>query len=543
MPKNLSIDTLVKRFDTIRSNRQQWDNLNQDVADRCLPQKAIITETRTPGTKIKTTNYDSTAIQSAQIFAAGLHSYLTNPASKWFALEMKEKDLKDDFEVKNWLKEAEDAIFSTLNSSNFNQVIHEDYVDFGVFGTSTLYEEEDPIDTVRFYVRPPVEIYILANERGRIDTVYRNFFLTARQAYQRWGKDSGKVVMDLLDANKVEERVQFLHVVLPRDERNVSKKDAKNKPFASLYIEPKYRKLLSEGGYEEFPFFIGRAYKVSDSEYAYSPAHIALADIRMLNTMSRDILEAAQLTLHPPIVLPNDGYLLPFKRSAKSINYKLSTDPNDKIEYLQANREINLSLEMENQRRVTIQKAFFVDLFLMLGSLSDKDRTAYEISERVNERMLILGPILGRLMHEKLEPIITTTFNILLRNGKLPPPPEILQGRDYKVKYISPLAKAQRASEIKSINDMVMAVQALMAIDPTAVDYLNTGKVLNDIAEIGNTSDLLRSKEEVDAIQAQRAEAAETQALVEGVAKGGPGAKALAEAENIKKGGGSAGKT
>uniref|UniRef100_A0A6M3K496 Putative head tail connector protein n=1 Tax=viral metagenome TaxID=1070528 RepID=A0A6M3K496_9ZZZZ len=449
---------------------------------------------------------------------------------------MKSKEFQDNYQIKGWLKECEDSIFDYLNTSNFNQVIHEDYWDFGVIGNSTLYEEEDPEDTITFHVRPPAEIFILANQRGKIDTVYRSFTFTARQAYQKWGKNSGQKVLELMEAQKVEETVKFLHIVLPREERDIRKKDARNMPFGSLYIEPTSKKILSEGGYEEFPFFIGRCYKVSDSEYAYSPASIALADIKMLNTMSRDILEAAQKILHPPIILPHDGYLLPFKTSPKAINYKLSGDKDDKVETLKLDREINLTLEMGNQRRSSIQNAFFVDLFLMLASLPEKTRTATEIAERVNERMLILGPILGRLMHEKLDPIITRTFNILMRNGKIPPPPEMLQGHEYKVIYISPLAKAQRASEIRSVNDLVMAVKSMAEVDTSVIDNIDSDKIVKRVAEISNTGDILRSDDEIVAIREQRAKQQQQQQMIEALPKAGSGVKALTEAEQIAKG-------
>ena len=534
---NLTIDTLVKRFDTIKANRANWEAHWQECADFCLPQKAIITTTRTPGTKLKTDIYDSTAIQAAQIFAAGLHSYLTNPSSRWFDLKMKNKSLMSNAEVKGWLKECEDTIFDYINESNFNQIIAEDYIDFAIFGNSILYEEPDIEDEIAFSVRPPSENYFLANHKGRIDTNYRYFTFTARQAYMQWGKNAGQKVLDLIDANKVEETVAFLHIVLPREERDVRKRDAKNMHCASLYIEPTHKKLLSEGGYEEFPFFIGRAYKASDSEYAYSPASLALADIKMLNTMSRDILEAAQKTLHPPVILPHDGYILPFKTSPKAINYKTSTNPDDRVETLQLNREIGLSLEMENQRRTVIQRAFFVDLFLMLASLPERQRTATEIAERVNERMLILGPILGRLMHDKLDPLIERTFNILLRRQKLPQAPEILQGQEYKIEYISPLAKAQRASEIKSISELVAAVQAMAEVDVSVVDNLNLDKITKKIADINYVSDVLRSDDEVKQIRQVRAEQAQAQMQVDMMKQGGEGAKAVLEAEQILKGG------
>lgn len=533
---NISIDNLIKRFDVIKSNRSQWEAHWQECTDYCLPQKGNIIASRTPGTKLKTDIYDSTAIESVPIAAAGLHSYMTNSSSRWFALSMKEKALMENLEVKNWLKDCENIIFDYLNDSNFNEVIPEWYTDFIVFGNSCLYEEEDPVDTLCFYARPISEIFILANEKGLIDTVYRYFTFTARQAYQRWGNNASQKVLDSMESQEVEKPLNFLHIVLPREDRDIRKRDARNMPFGSLYIEPTTKKILSEGGYEEFPFFVPRFYKVSDSEYAYSPASFALADIKMLNAMSRDILEAAAKTLHPPVILPHDGYLLPFKTGAKAINYKLSTSSDDRVETLQLNREIGLSLEMENQRRSRIGRIFFVDLFLMLATLPERDRTATEVAERVNERMLVLGPVLGRLM-KTLSGIITRTFNILLRNNKLPMPPEILQGKEYKIEFISPLAKAQRAVEAKSMVDLLLAVREMAAIDPIVIDNVNLDKTVKKFGDIYNVSEILRSDDEVKQIRQARAEQQQIQQTLEQLKLGGEGAKTVIEAEKILRGG------
>ena len=538
MPKNLSIDALVKRFDTIKSNRITWDNHWQDCSDYALPQKAIVTKIRTPGTKLKTDIYDSTAIQAVQVLAAGLHSYLTNPTSRWFALGMKNKKLLKNKKIKDWLKDSEDGIFDFLNQSNFNQQIHECYIDFSVFGTSALYSESDIENGIVFHTRHMSEIYFLVNDKGKVDTVYRLFTFTARQAYQKWGDNAGKTIMDKLEGKQIEEPILFLHVVLPREERNIRKKDAKNMPFASLYIEPKTKKVLSEGGYEEFPFAIPRFYKVSDSEYAYSPVSMCLADIKMLNQMSKTTIKTAQKDEDPPLVLPHDGYLLPFKTHAGAVNYKLQGKPDDKIEILNVNTKSNLSLEMQNQRRESIKRTFFADLFLMLAD--NPKMTATEVIERVNEKMLILGPVLGRLMHELLDPIITRTFNILMRDGKLPPPPDELleQTSDYQIEYISPLAKAQRASEARSITDLLLAIREMYEIEPLVKDGINYDEVRSELADIFNTSSkILRSDDEIKVIREERAKQLEIQQALEQANLGGEAMTKVGEGVEALKGG------
>jgi hypothetical protein len=534
---NISIANLVKRFDKIKSDRANWEAHWQECADYCFPQKATITNQRSPGTKLKTTIYDSSALEAVPIASAGLHSYMTNPSSRWFSLEMKDPKFNEDTEVREWLKECVNIEFGYLNDSNFNEVMPDFYSDFIVFGNPCLYEERDYEEVINFSIRPVSEIYFLVNERSRIDTIYRYFTFTARQAFQKWGNNAGQKVLDMMEAQRVEESIPFLHIVLPREERDVKKRDARNMSFSSLYIEPQTKKVLSEGGYEEFPFFIPRFYKTSDSEYAYSPASVALADIKMLNQMSKDLLEAAAKTLHPPVILPNDGYLLPFKTTPKAINYKLSTNPEDKVEVLQIARELNLTLEMLNQRRQSISRIFFVDLFLMLANLPDKQRTATEIAERVNERMLILGPALGRLM-KSLAGVVERTFAILMRDGRLPPPPEKIQGQQYKVKFISPLAKAQRATEAKSVSDMLMAIRAMAELEPAVIDNINLDKASKKFGDIFDTAEILRGDDEMAAKRQQRAEQVKMQQEIELFKMGASGGKDAAQAiKTLKEGG------
>lgn len=533
----ISIPELILRFQSLKSNRAVWESHWQELAKYCLPSKATVTTTRTPGTKYDTDVYDSTAIQAVQIMAAGLHSYLTNPSSRWFALRLQNRELMDDYEIKDWLKDSEGRIFDTLNSSNFNQQIHETYIDLGTFNTAILYEEEDPEDIIRFYTRPVAEIFIVENERGRVDTIFRHFTFTARQAYQKWGENSGKKVLDLMEAKKYEERVSFLHIVLPRSERNVGKKDASNKPVASLYVEISAKKKLSEGGYEEFPFFATRFTKVSGEVYGRGPSMTSLADIKTLNQMSKTLLKAGHKAVDPPLQGPSDGYILPIKTSPGALNFRNSTNAEDKFESLYSlnMHNIPMGLELENQRRNSIKSAFFVDLFLLLTQ--EPKMTATEVLERVNEKMLILGPTLGRLMSELLDPIVTRTFNILSRNGMLAPVPPGLEGQNYKVEYISPLAKAQKASETQSIRYLFGAVREMMDMAPDVVDNFNFDKASKEIANIQNNSELIRSDDEIKAIREQRAQAQQVQQALEQAGQGAEVLEKVMGAEKATKGG------
>jgi len=533
----VEVNQIVELAKQLKSDRGTMEAHWQELAERFLPIKATVTTTREPGQKLPTTNYDSTAMDSLIIFAAGLHSYMTNPSSRWFELGVENEEDNEDKEVKEWLQTCQKIIFRTFNNSNFNQQIHETYIDFGCFGTPCLYEEEDPKKYVRFYTRPISECLIMENELEEIDVNIRQCKYTVRQAYAKWGDNCGEKILSLVKAEKWTEKVDIIHSVMPRHERTEGKKDSVNLPFESKYIEESQKSLLSEGGYDEFPYFIPRQIKVSGETYGYSQTMIALPDVKTLNSMSKTILKAAQKQVDPPIVVPNDGYILPFKTTAGAVNFK-EAGLTDTVEILktEAHGALPVGLEMEEQRRLQIRRALFVDLFMTLAKLN-QEMTATEVRERISEKMLILGPILGRLMNELLDPLIHRTFAILLRLGKLPPIPQVLvnedgTAKDYTITYISPLAKAQRMTEAQSINDFLVTVSTINDIVPSAVDNIDVDKTVRRLADIYNVpADTLNSVDDVATIRATRAQQVQIQQELEMLKLGGEGIGKLAKAE------------
>ena len=417
-------EEIIKRCGKLDGDRQNYASFWQDVAKYVIPRKAYITRTRTPGAKYDYDVYDSTAMQSNIVLAAGLHSYLTNPNSKWFSLRLDNEELADNAEVKTWLDDTEKRMYNQLNASNFNQQIHELYLDLGAFGVACMYEEEDETDGIRFYSRDISEIYLCENEKEKIDTVYRKFKMTARQAYEKWDEQAGEVVMEAMEKKEYDKMIEFIHCVAPRYERDVNKEDSKNMPFESTYVETSKRYIVNESGYREFPYFTPRFNKNSGEVWGSSPAMVLYSDIKMLNEMVKVLIRSAQKQVDPPLVLPHDGYLLPIKYGPADLNFRLKGSADDKIEPLVTGANISIGLEIISQWQNIVKKGYFVDLFLLLADPARKDMTATEVMQRVEEKMLILAPVLGRLMNEFLDPLIHRTFNILWRTGKIMPPPE-----------------------------------------------------------------------------------------------------------------------
>ena len=142
--------SLKRRFDKLKTNRQNWETHWQEVADYMLPRKADVTKTRSKGDKRTELIFDSSPLQSVDLHAASLHGMLTNPSTPWFTLRYKDQEIENDDEAKLWLESATDAMYVAFNRSNFQQEIFELYHDLITFGTACMFVQDDDEDTLKF---------------------------------------------------------------------------------------------------------------------------------------------------------------------------------------------------------------------------------------------------------------------------------------------------------------------------------------------------------------------------------------------------------
>jgi len=166
---------------------------------------------------------------------------------------------------------------------------------------------------------------------------------------------------------------------------------------------------------------------------------------------------------------------------------------------------------MEEQRRNAIRQAFYVDQ-LLLGQ--GQNMTATEVLQRNEEKMRLLGPVLGRMQAELLQPLISRSFALLLRDRLLPAPPEKLQGQDIAfpdIEYVSPLAKAQKLTDLQA---MLRGFEILLQVSQVApvTDYLDPDKMVQYLVETaGLPARIIRGNDEVAQLREQQAEAAQQQ--------------------------------
>jgi len=492
---------LKDNLSRLMEKRSNWENHWQEVSDYMLPRKAEITKERARGDKRHTQIFDATAIHALELLAASLHGMLTSSANKWFSLRFKETELNSMDEAKEWLEDATSRMYDVIAKSNFQQEIFECYHDLIAFGTACLMIEEDQDDVLLFSARHIKELYIQENKKGYVDTVYRRFKMPAQAVADKFGIENiSKEIINKAQKTPFDD-VELVHVVRPRYDFDPQKLDKKNMPFQSIYFEYGSGHIIKIGGFKENPYVIPRYLKASTEVYGRSPGMNALSDVKVLNRMCENSLKAAAKQIDPPLLIPDDGMLAPIRMSPGSINYYRSGS-RDRIEPLNINANNATTLNSENQRREAIVKMFHVDQLVIS---ENRNMTATEVIQRQEEKMRILGPVLGRLQSELLSPLIIRIFNIMLRNGLFMQAPDILRSQELNIEYVSPMALAQRSQELQSIIRGLELFGSLAQTMPV-MDYIDENGLIKQVIEIlGLPAKMIKSDGQVQQIREERA--------------------------------------
>ena len=509
---------LCKRKGKLKAQRGTWETHWQDLTNFVLPNSADFNLQRSKGDKRSTLIYDSTGVHSNEMLAAGLHGMLTNPASDWFSLRLKEpqQGMEDQAEVKDWLEDTAGAILSELSAPDvaFPSHIHEYYLSLCSIGTACMFiGEPSQREGISFRAIHIDEIYIAESADGIIDTVFRQFKMTVRQIVQKFGEGSlSPRIKRMYEKKDYDKEVELLHCVYPREDVQKGKKAATMLPVASVYLDEKDQHVLAEGGFDEMPYMVSRWSKAIGEVFGRSPAMTALPDIKMLQEMMKTTIKAGQKIVDPPLLVPDDGVLGPVRTIPGGLNYYRSST-GARIEPLLTGGNIPISFQMMEDLRNRIRMTFFLDQLQFQGG---PQMTATEVIERTERTLRLLGPTLGRLQSEFLGPMIERIFGVLSRAGKLPLAPEILSEQQLKIEYVSPLARAQRQTETQGIMRTLEFIGPIAGMDPQAAQIVKGADTVRHIAELnGVPPKLLKSDDDLmeEAKAQQQAMAAQQQMM------------------------------
>lgn len=504
------------RFNAIESEFNKWKSALKSIAEYVAPLRGRFDDLPNRGTMIDHKKIlDGHASQSLRILASGMQSGMTSPTRPWFALRTKDKELMKVRNVRIWLDDVTEKMLDVCGNSNIYGAFYSMYEEIGAFGTSACIVLEDYDKVIRARVFTAGEYFLGINASGIVDTFGRKMQMTVKQVVEAFGYDNcSPQVQSFYDNKRYDEWIKLNHLIEPNTEKVDGFVDAQNMAFRSVYFENGvYDKVFAFKGFEEFPVIAPRWDTVTtDTIYGYGPGWNALGNVKQLQKTHLDKLLAQEKAHNPPVQKDSsvEGHvnLLPGGVTTTS-----STLPNAGVRpAYQVNANLESFIELINSLRDSINKDFFVDLFLMMVQFDKSNMTATEVAERQQEKIMMMGPVLEKLQNEMLDPFLDRLFNILERNMLLPIPPEELQGQQIQVEYVSILAQAQKAIGVNAISRVLGFIGGVTPIKQDAIDVFDVDEAIREVAKLeGIPSRLMPSVQMVQQIRDQRAQAQQMQ--------------------------------
>ena len=464
----------------------------QDLADYFLPRSVrflarSVNKQPAKNKKIK----DSTPLIAIRNFSSGMMSGATSPTTNWFKIKIRDYEYESSFEVKNWCAKIENIFRNIFNASNLYRILPSVYKQIGVFGISVFAMTSDEEALLRCGLLPIGSYRIAKNYNGEVDTICRVYMETARNLYDQFGeKNVSKNVLDAIQSDRCEELFEIVHFVEPNKDYKPNSVWAEDKAFISVYYEQdsKEEKFLSKSGFDKFPYAVFESEVNGEDVYpSECPGVNALPDVKQLMSMVIDEGKAVKKMISPT-----------YKGPASLKNKKMIDAPAAFIEEDENGRglspiyEVNPRvLEVDSiieKLKSSIKEIFYNDLFAMILNTAERSRTATEVNELKEEKMVLLSPLLQQI-HNGLSQVMSWVFEECVKREILPEPPIEISDSNLEIEFVSTLAQAQKAVKISAMERFTtFAVNLANSLEPSLKMKLNVNKIVDDYAEYANIS-------------------------------------------------------
>lgn len=545
-----------QRLVSLRNWRQTWWTQNwSDLAEFILPRRSIwLTQSTggnpTPnsmrrGVPLNTAIADPTATYAVRVASAGLMSGLASPSRPWFKVIPALKRLEIDAAARLWLDDIEDRMYSVISGSNFYNAFAQECEDLLVFGTAPSVIYEDERDLIRLYNPAVGEYYLASGSTMRVEGLYRLFVMTVAQIVDfftiekcppqilsLWKEKGSKLEQEFIIAHSIEPNFGITGTDVGKIPGNFTWRE-----IYWLWGVPTAAP-LSRRGFVDQPFTAARWSTQSNDAYGRSPGMDVLPDVMQLQVMTRRMAEAVEKMVRPPLIGEMSLKNKPTSTLPGHLTYVTDIGPGRGIRPIY---EINPDVEKMAMNIQAIEKriqmGLFNDLFLMLEQKLDERMTAYEVAQKIQEKLQVLGPVIESIISESLKPKLKRIYGILKRKGMIDPPPDSLKDVPLDIEFVSMLALAQKGAATGGIERLMQLIGAMHAVYPQAKDNVDPDSLVREFNDLlGNPQKILFGPEEVQQQRAVIAQQAAEQkqmmaisAAAEAAGKAAPAAKVMSE--------------
>ena len=435
--------SFLKKFSHAEQLKTHWIPKFEEAYEYTMPGREAFYD-EAPGEKRTDRIFDETAVVGIQEFASRLQAGITPTFGRWINLKAgMEIPAQLAPQVDEQLDSITDYIFEVLHASNFNQEVHESFMDLAI-GTGVMLVNEGPsTNPIVFNSIPLPHVYLNAGADNKIDCVFRK-----RQIRL------GDIKILYPDANlesledKVTNEPDAKCTVIEGTMRNYT--DPNKEVYDYVVCIKDHEQIIFENQFEgqgSNPFITFRWNKASGEVYGRGPVFNAMSAIKTTNLTIELILENAQMNISGIYQLEDDGVI-----NTDNIQLVPGTiipvAPGSRgLQPISAAGRFDVAQLVLDDMRSNIRKALYMET---LGPTKGTPMSATEVAERMADLSRQIGSSFGRLQSEFIMPLIRRVIYILKKQGRIELPS--LNNKEIKIIPESPLSRAQNEQDIADVN-------------------------------------------------------------------------------------------
>jgi hypothetical protein len=488
-------------FNTMWERKSRKESEWRVYRDNYAPSRGLFSESEGEDRKargpIRMNSFPKTVLEES---AAGMQSGLASPGRDWFTLALADTRLRTVERVKAWVGQCEEIMSAQMLASNFYDSFTSMQEEQLTFGTAAMLIDGDPDGVFICRTLTAGEYAIDTDNRGRVCRFARVLTCTASQLASEFGAERlpagirGEVTDRERRGSGATYRVR--HLVQPNGRYRADTPGAAWMRYQSLWWMPGHAEpdFLRVGGYEEFPFIVGRWKVIGSDMYGRAhPGEQAIDDALTLQALERDARSAIERSVTPALLAPTD--LKPNLRAeaGKTTWYDQAASggkPPAITSLYQVNFDYNAAEAKIERLKAQIERAFYVDLFRLWSATRRNNVTATQVTAEESEKAYILAPVTMRQTSEVLDKCVVRIFSLMLRAGRFPPPPPELEGTSVRIEYVSEFSLLQKRAArngieaLVAISGQLAELQTAAGKAPEALDRLDADEVIEAVSEM-----------------------------------------------------------
>lgn len=475
---------LAQLGDDLFGKKRTLNLLHQEIADNFYFERADFAYQRYLGIDMGAHALTSYPTMMRRDLGNALGTMLRPTETPWFHMATIDPT-RETNDARRWLEWAEGMQRRAMydRASLFTRATKEGDHDFAAFGqcaiTVELNRHANGLLYRCWHLR---DMAWQENADGKIGAVFRKWKPTAQTLVQTFKKGLHPSIIEANEKTPFQE-FNLYHMVV---EAEMYDGDARGRAFWSIYYDIDHGQEVEATPMHSRMYVIPRWQTVSGSQYAFSPATVcALPDGRLLQAMTRTILEAGEKAVYPPMIATEYAVRSDVALFAGGITWvdrEYDERMGEPLRPLpQDLRGFPHSREFLQDLREQLNALFFLNKLSMPERAPEM--TAYEVGQRIQQYIRDAMPIFEPMEAEYNGALCEESFNLLMRHGAFGPldrMPRELRGVEVQFRFESPLHEAQDAMKVQKLIEAKQAIGLMLDVDPSVKYVLDANYSVRD---------------------------------------------------------------